>query len=100
MDKFRKFLIQKNLGPENFLSPTKNGSKTILGPQNFSSTKMLGPKSFGLKSCCVQNIWVKQNFGAKIKALKKLGQKSLVKIGSVTAKILLIWTNVTKKVMV
>ena len=27
---------------------------------------------------------------------KKLGQKSFVKIGPVTAEILLIWTNVTK----
>ena len=34
--------------------------------------------------------------GQKIKALKKLGKKSLVKIGSVTAEIFLIWTNVAR----
>ena len=46
-----------------------------------------------------QKIWVKQNFGKKIsikkvKACKELGPKRLVKIGSVTAEIFLIWTNV------
>ena len=37
--------------------------------------------------------WLK-NFGINIKALKKLGPKSLVKIWSVKAEIFLIWTNV------
>ena len=32
----------------------------------------------------------------KVKAPKKLGTKSVVKIGPVTAEILLIWTNVTR----
>ena len=53
-------------------------------------------KSFGLKNCCVQKIWVKQNFGAKNQGYQILGQKRLVKIGSVTAGIFLIWTNVAR----
>ena len=39
-------------------------------------------------------MWVQINFGSKKVWFEKiLGQKSLVKIGSVTAEILLIWTN-------
>ena len=32
-------------------------------------------KSFGLKYCCVQKIWVKQNFGPKNEGSQKIGPK-------------------------
>ena len=37
-----------------------------------------------------------KKMGQKVKVPKKLGPKSLFKIGSVTAKIFLIWTNVSR----
>ena len=67
--------------------------KKITVQKNVRS-KILVPKSFGLKNCSVQ-----KNFGGtklwsnKIRAPKKLGPKSLLKILSVTAEIFLIWTN-------
>ena len=50
---------------------------------------MLVPKGLRSQKVLVQKICQKR-------ILSKLGPKSLVKIGSVTAEILLIWTNVTK----
>ena len=48
---------------------------------------MFGPRKYlGQKKCCPK----------RIKALKKLGPKSLVKIRSVTAEILLMWLNVAR----
>ena len=38
----------------------------------------------------------KKFYGPKNRGLQKLHPKCLVKIGSVTAKIILIWTNVTR----
>ena len=49
-----------------------------------------------------QKIWFKSNWNHfsshpnRFKPKKILGPKSLVNIGSVTAEILLIWTNVTR----
>ena len=57
------------------MSPKKIWSKKLLCPKNLGETKILDQK---------------------IRALKKLGQISLVKIGSVTAEIFSIWTNVSK----
>ena len=51
----------------------------------------------GQKDFWVQNILVKQNVGPrKLKAPKKLGPNSLVKIGSVIAEIFMPWTNVAR----
>ena len=58
------------------MSPKKIWSKKLLCPKNLGETKILDQK---------------------IKALKKLGQISLVKIGSVKAEIFLIWTNFQQK---
>ena len=44
-----------------------------------------------LKKFCLRTFW-----STKIMNPKKLGPKSLVEIGPVTAEILLIWTNVTR----
>ena len=69
------------------MSETNCGSQKI-GPKNFGSEKEIlvneiwvDEESFGVEKFCVQKIWVPKN--------------SLVKIGSVTAEIMPIWTNVT-----
>ena len=49
--------------------------KKKLGQKKFGSKEFLGPKKFGSN---------------------KMGQKSLLKIGSVTAEIFLIWKNVAR----
>ena len=52
----------------------------------------MGPnKILCLEKVLSKNILVHKNYDSK-----KLGPKSLVKIGPVTAEILLIWTNVTR----
>ena len=52
----------------------------------------MGPKKFW-----IERKFDPENVGSKkIKACKKLGAKSLVKIGSVKAEIFLIWTNVAR----
>ena len=54
--------------------------------------KTLGPnKILGLEKVLSKNILVHKNHDPK-----KLGKKSLVKIGPETGEILLIWTNVTR----
>ena len=78
----------------------KFGSKKFLGKKIFWST---GPKKYRSKKFGSKNIWVKWSviqkyFGRqKLKALEKLDPKSLVKIGSVTAEIFLMWTNIASK---
>ena len=65
-------------------------SKQNFGSKNSGFTKFLVPKMF---KC--PKIWAKQKISIKkVKACKKLGPKRLVKIGSETAEIFLIWTNV------
>ena len=56
------------------------------------------PKNCGLKKSfwSEKDFWFKKFWSTEIKALKKLGPKSFVKVGSVTAEILLIWTNVAR----
>ena len=55
----------------------------------------------------VKRYWIKENVGQtnlaqkvfgqiKLRATKKLGTKSLVKIGSVIAELFLVWTKVAK----
>ena len=44
----------------------------------------------------VKKILIQKNLLKKIKGLKKLGTKSLVKIGSVVAELFLVWTKVAK----
>ena len=53
------------------------------------SKNYFGEKKFGAKICVLQ----------KLSHPKKLSPKSLVKIGAVTAEILLIWTNVVRTYM-
>ena len=54
--------------------------------KNFGVNKYFGPKRFGPKVFLTKMVWSK----------KKFVPKSLVKIGSVTAEIFLIWTNVAR----
>ena len=58
-----------------------------LGPERFGSKKIWGPKKVGAKKCRLKNSGPK-----KLRPLKNC----LVKIGSVIAKIFLIWTNVAR----
>ena len=52
----------------------------------------MGPKKFW-----IERKFDPENVGSKkIKACKKMGQKSLVKIRSLTAEIFLIWTDVAR----
>ena len=99
----------KNWGPKKMLDPKKN-----LFPKSFKFKIFLGPikiagsKLFGLKRILgLKKLWVRKKFGSKeiwSKNIlvhknydpKKLGPKCLVKIGPVTAEILLIWTNVAR----
>ena len=60
--------------------------------KNFGSEKILGlEKNMSLEKFCPRAFW-----STKIMTTKKLGPKNLVKIGPVTAEILLIWTNVIR----
>ena len=82
---FRKFLGPKHFGFNKF-GAKKCRSKRVWVQSNF------WPKRFW-----VQKIWVKQNVGPKkFKVPKKLGQESLIKMGSVIAEIFLPWTNVAR----
>ena len=67
----------------------------IFGPTNIGSEEIKVKKNFGSKKYLSENSLVEKMRSIKIKAPKKLGPQSLVKIGSVIAEILLIWTNVT-----
>ena len=77
---------QKFFWFESFLLLDKNA-----GPKNLSLKTISGWKNLGLKKFCPRTFWP-----TKIRNPKKLGPKSLVKIGPVTAEILLIWTNVAR----
>ena len=82
----KKILAQKRCWYNKMLGKKKLRFKKSFGPQNFDYKKILPKKfrknqvsnswdnpdmdkchqnSFGLKKCCVQKIWVKQNFGPK-----------------------------------
>ena len=58
--------------------------------------KNSGPKKSRLKRDWIKQILLKKNWVKIIRAIKKLGTKSLVKIGSVIAELFLVWTNVAK----
>ena len=73
----------KYFGFKIFLGSNKNAAPKILSPQ-----KILGPKKLSLKKFVSRTFW-----STKIMSPKKLGPKSSVKTGPVTAQILLIWTN-------
>ena len=60
-------------------------------PIKFWSIKLRVHKSFGQTK-----VWSKRNLAKKTKVPISLGPKSLVKIGSVTAEIFLIWTIVAR----
>ena len=69
--------------------------------KDFGSTNIIGPKQMFKKnwgsennSCLKKFLESNKILPKKIMALKKLGPKSVDKIGSVTAEILLIWTHV------
>ena len=82
----KKLSIQNFLVKQNFFGPKNiwvKKVKIICAQENVWSMKYLGPKKFCPKKC-----WT-----SKINAPKKLGPKSLVNIGSVTAEIMPVWTN-------
>ena len=113
---------QNNLFPKRICWLKKKLTLNSFGP-NFFWTKIffVPKKALGQKSLDWNNFWVKKKLGKKIAPTfldqknigsKKVGVKNfrfkkfrstnsrppknyLVKIGSVTAKIFLIWTNVT-----
>ena len=60
--------------------------------QHLKFAKIFCPKNIRVKSILSK----KEYWSTKIKAPKKLGTKSLVKIRSVTSYIMLIWINVTR----
>ena len=103
-----KFFYLKIFDSTKFLIRRHSKSRTNLSPKNVYVSKILGlkksvPQKLVSKTNIfkVPKIWVKLNFCKKIyikevKACKKSGPKRLVKFGSVTAKILPIWTNVTR----
>ena len=92
-----KNLSQKKKISKNFKDENSFGSKETVRQQNFESKEILNPKNFWFRKFWVQNIKGPQNFvSTKFKACKKLGTKSLVKIGSGTAEIFPIWTNVAR----
>ena len=85
----KKILCLKNFGFENY----------------FWSNKIVDPKIVGLKICGFEKNLSLKKFGpktfwsTKIIIPKKLGPKSSVKIGPVTAEILLILANVARAYM-
>ena len=86
MIKVKKSLIQKIFGTTNFLVQQiflRQKSKNI-------RYKIIWSKIFGSKEVFFQN----KCWSTKIKNPKKLGPKIFVKIGSVTAEIMVTWTNV------
>ena len=68
-------------GPKKKLGLTKFGLQKEFYQKKFRFNKCWGPKKFGSNKMLVQ-------------APKILAQKNLDKIGSVTAEIFLIWTNI------
>ena len=110
-----KIVFPKNFGSKKIWGPKKCWTrKKILFPKSFKFKNFLGPikiagsKMFGHEIILgLKKFWVRKKFGSKEiwskKILvhknydpKKLGPKCLVKIGPVTAEILLIWTNVAR----
>ena len=88
-----EILSQKTFGSKDFRS-RKSGPKEVclkevvwkyVEKKNFESKKYLGLKKFGPKKCGLQRL-----------RPPKVVSKYLVKIGSVTVEILLIWTNVPR----
>ena len=75
----------------------------ILGPKKFEFKIFSGSNRFsGLKLWALIKFWVWKKFfprtfwSTKIMTQHKFGPKSFVKIGPVTAEILLIWTNLIR----
>ena len=103
--KIEKILDTKNLSIwKKYCVWTNIGSTKIFGQKEFTpkqiywAKKCWAPKNFGLKKYfgSEKDFWFEKFWSTEIKALKKLGPKSLVKVGSVTVEILLIWTNVAR----
>ena len=82
-----KILTRKNYGLENFGSNNFLGQK-MFGPKISFNQKNVYQKVLGSKNVWTQQILEKRLFGPINKV------KKIVKIGSVTADILLIWTNI------
>ena len=82
----------QNLWSGNFIGLTKIvRAQKNFQPKFFQTQIFFTPKIFfGLK------YFGQKKFGPKIKAPQNFGSISLVEIGSVTAEILLIWTNVAR----
>ena len=87
------FRCDKILGPKKFeFHKNKiSGLKTLAIIKFWVWKKFSFQKNLALKKFCPRTVWP-----TKIITPKKLGPKSLVKIGPVTVEILLIWTNVTR----
>ena len=83
----KKFWVQ-----ENFLVPKNYGSKKNLCSKNFRFEKIVSKNLGG------GNYKSKKMLCTKIKSFKKMGPKTLVKIVSIIADILLLWRNVKLKV--
>ena len=89
---WKKYWVWKSVGS------TKIFGQKEFTPKKYYWSKMLGPEKFWIEKI----FWARKRFlGWKIlvhrnQSPKKLGPKSLVKIRPVTAKILLIWTNVAR----
>ena len=111
----KKFWVQKIFGSKMFWGPV--GSKKLFCPKHCGFQKNLvqkmyvkkkfkfyhlfcprglGPKKifFVRKNFWSRNLCRTKCWSEKFKAPKRLGPKSLVKIGSVIAEIFLPWTNV------
>ena len=86
------FWAKKIVGPENFRW------KQFLGQKNLDPNENLDPKRFG----SLRKFWSKKSKAKKlqIQKIKRLKIKApkhyLVRIGAVIAEIFLIWTNVTR----
>ena len=84
-------LIRTNVA-RTYVACHSNSWHIFFGSNKISGLKTLGPnKILCLEMFCPRTFW-----STKIMPPKRLGPKSLVKIGLVTAEILLIWTNVTR----
>ena len=110
------FSPKEFVGSKKMLTQNSFGPKSFLNQNIFCSKKILGSENFGSKQIWVEKIWVKkiaplfwiqkildQNSRAKNFRSKKCRSTNsrppkyyLVKIGSVTSKIFLKWTNVTR----
>ena len=85
----KRFRIKKNI-------QRIFGKKSFFGPKNIWVKKgnIFGPKNFWSKNILVKKSVVQKNVGPQKSRNPKMGPKILVKIGSLTAEVILLWTNV------